>query len=123
MQWKYGSTNLNDLNYVKESYPVHLDEYEIENGYSDKPVFAWWVKFVMKNCDRILSKVKSKYWVRTHKYGTRFPKDVREAKQIYTDNENTLWWYAIMFDTKNAILAFEVYEGDKKDLVGYQGIK
>ena len=38
----------------------------------------------------ILSKVNSKYWVRTHKYGTRVTKDVREYKQTDTDNENTI---------------------------------
>ena len=35
----------NDLKYVKESYPVQLDEYAIDNGYSNEPFFAWWVNF------------------------------------------------------------------------------
>ena len=51
------------------------------------------------------------------------PKYVREAKQIYTKNENTLWWDAIFFKMNNARPAFEVYEVDKKDLVVYHGIK
>ena len=63
---------------------IQLVGYAIKNGYSNEPDFAWRVKFVMKNCDRTLSKVKSKYWVITHKYGTRVSKDVREASQIYT---------------------------------------
>ena len=41
-------------------------------------------------------------------------KDVIEAKQIYTDNENTLWWDAIMLKMRNLIPTFEVYEGDKR---------
>ena len=65
--------------------------YAIDNGYSDESVFSWWFKFVMKNCDRIFSKVKSNYWVRNHKYGIRLTKDVRKSNQIDTDNENTLW--------------------------------
>ena len=40
VQWKYGSTTWNDLKDVKKSHPVYLDEYAIENGYSDDPVFA-----------------------------------------------------------------------------------
>ena len=60
VQWEYCSTTWNDLKDIKESYPVQLAEYAIENGYSDEPVFAWWVKFVMKKRDRIFSKVKSK---------------------------------------------------------------
>ena len=67
VQWKHGSTTWNNLKDVKKSHPVHLDEYAIDNGYSDDPVFAWWVKFVMKKCDIILSNVKSKYWVRNKK--------------------------------------------------------
>ena len=78
---------------------------------------------MMKKHDIILSKAKSKYWARTHKYGIRVPKDVREAKQIYTENENNLWWYEIMLNMKNVIPEFEGYRGDIKDLVGYQGIK
>ena len=46
---------------------------------------------MMKKCDMILSKVKSNYWARTHKYGIRLPKDFREDKKIDTDNDNTLW--------------------------------
>ena len=45
----------------------------------------------MKKCDRVLSKVNGKYWVRTHKYGIIVPKDIIEAKQIYSENDNTIW--------------------------------
>ena len=86
VQWKDCSTTWNDLKDVKESYPVHLAEYANYNGYSDEPVFTWWVKSLMKKRDIILSKVKSKYWVRTQKYGIRVPKDVREARKIDTEN-------------------------------------
>ena len=50
--------------------------------------------------------------MRTHKYGIRVPKDVREAKQIDAENENTLWWYDRMIEMKNVRPEFEVYEGD-----------
>ena len=91
VQWKDGSTTWNYLKDVEESYPVQLDEYPFENGYPGKPIFAWWVKFVMNKHDRILSKIRSNYWVRNHKYGIRLTKDVRKSNQIDTDNENTLW--------------------------------
>ena len=90
VQWKYGSTTWYYLKDVKESYTVQLVWYSIENGYSNKPFPAWWVKFVMRKCDRIFSKFKRKFWVRTHKRGIRCPKDVREAKETDTDNGNTL---------------------------------
>ena len=56
----------------------------------DEPAFAWWVNYVHKKRERILSKVKSKYWVRTHKYGIRVPKIVQEAIEIDRMNKDTL---------------------------------
>ena len=80
VQCKYGRTTWNYIKDVKESYPVQLTEYAIDNCYSDEPDFAWWFKLVMKRRNRILSNVKSKYWERTHKYGIRVPKYFREDK-------------------------------------------
>ena len=38
-------------------------------------------------------------------------------------NSNALSWDAIMLEMKNVCPAFEVHEGDVKDLKGYQEIK
>ena len=65
VQCKYGRTNWNELNNPKYSYLVHFSEYVIDNGYSYEPVFSWWIKFMAKKGDIILSKVKSKCWVIT----------------------------------------------------------
>ena len=71
-----------------------------------------------------MAKIKSKYWLRTHKYGIRIPKTVKEALQIDKENGNTLWWSALMKEMKNVRPAFKVFEGTKDDLpVGYQQIK
>ena len=123
MLWKDGSTTWTSLKDVKESYPVQLAEYAIENNLADEPAFAWWVNYVHKKRERILSKVKSKYWVRTHKYGIRVPKTVQEAIEIDRMNQNHLWWESIMLEMKNVRPAFEKFEGDVDNLVGYQEIK
>ena len=123
MLWKDGSTTWTSLKDVKESYPVQLAEYAIENNLTDEPAFAWWVNYVHKKRERILSKVKSKYWVRTHKYGIRVPKTVQEAIEIDRMNQNHLWWESIMLEMKNVRPAFEKFEGDVDNLVGYQEIK
>ena len=123
LKWKDGTTTWNKLKDVKDSYPIQLAEYALENRLDNKAVFAWWVPFVLKKRDRVISKIKSKYWQRTHKYGIRIPKSVKEALKIDRENNNTLWWDAIMLKMKNVRPAFEVYEGDVKDLpVGYQRI-
>eukprot|EP00978_Attheya_sp_CCMP212_P009846 scaffold23446_cov77-Attheya_sp.AAC.1 len=71
--------------------PVELAEYAINSKIDDEPAFAWWVPYVMKKRDRIISKVKSKYWARTHKYGIRVPNHIKEAKEIDLENGDTQW--------------------------------
>ena len=95
IEWKDGSTNWVALKDVKESYPVQLAEFTISNCIAGEPAFAWWVPFVMKKRNRILAKVKSKYWLMSHKFGIRIPKSVEEAKKVDNQNGNTLWWDAI----------------------------
>ena len=95
IEWKDGSTNWVALKDVKESYPVQLAEFAISNRKAEEPAFVWWVPFVMKKRNRILAKVKSKYWLRSHKFGIGIPKSVEEAKKVDNQNRNTLWWDAI----------------------------
>ena len=68
-----------DIKYVKEAIPIDLAEYVVENQIADNPEFACWVPYTLKKKDRIISKVKKKYWRITHKYGVRLPKNVTEA--------------------------------------------
>lgn len=80
---------------VKESYPVQLAEYAHQKRITEKPAFAWWVPHVLKKKKRIVAKVKSIYWIRTHKFGIRIPKSVEEARQIDKENGDTLWWDSV----------------------------
>ena len=123
VQWKDGTTTWSKMKDVKDSYPVQLAEYVVENNVVEEPAFKWWVPYTIKKKSRIISKIKSKYWVRTHKYGIRIPKSVKEAIEIDDENGNTLWWDALMKEMKNVRCAFQEYEGDVKDLVGYTKIR
>ena len=124
IQWKDGSTTWETLKDIKESYPVQLAEYAQLRRISTQPAFAWWVPYVFKKRKRIIAKVKSKYWQKTHKYGIEIPKRVEDAKRLDTANGNTLWWDAICMEMKNVCIAFDLYEGNIKDLdqQGYQHI-
>ena len=52
---------------LKDSYPVPLAaDYAVANAIQDEPVFAWWVPYKLKKRIAIISKVKSKYWQKTH---------------------------------------------------------
>ena len=124
IEWKDGCTNWVALKDVKESYPVQLAEFAISNHIAEEPAFAWWVPFMMKKRNRILAKVKSKYWLRSHKFGIRIPKSVEEAKEVDNQNGNNLWWDAICKEMRNVRPAFEVFEGTKDQLpIGYQFMK
>ena len=75
---------------------------------------------MLKKQDRIISKVKSKYWLCTHKFGIRVSKTVEEAKRLDKQNGNHLSWEAICKEMKNGRVAFDIFDGDINDLKGYQ---
>ena len=123
-EWKDGSSNWVVLKDARQSYPVLVAEYAIANRIDDEPAFAWWVPGVIKKRDRIIAKVKSKYWQRSHKYGIKIPKTVQEALTIDRENGNTLWWDAICQETRNIRPAFEKWEQKEGELPpAYQKIK
>ena len=107
---------------VKITYPLQLAEYAHQQQLTSEPAFVWWVPFVLKKRNRIISKVKTKYWKRTHKFGIRIPKSVQEAKMLDDSNGNTLWMDAIKKEMKNVRIAFEVYDRKIGDLKGFQHI-
>ena len=123
LQWKDGSTTWETLKDIKNCYPVQLADYAIEHGISNEPAFKWWIPYVIKKRNRIIAKIKTKYWARTHKFGIRIPKSVKEAKDLDQKNGNTLWWEAICMEMKNVRIAFEEFDGDKSEIPkGYQYI-
>ena len=118
VQWKDGSTDWINLKDLKVSYPVELAEYSKNNQIDQEAAFAWWVPYVLKKRHRIISKLKSKYWQKTHKYGIRIPKTMDEAQRIDIENKNSYWMDAIRLEMKNNRIAFEIHEGDASKLVG-----
>ena len=112
VQWTDSSTNWVALKDLKESYPVQLAEYSVAAQISMEPAFAWWVPHTLKRRNHIISNVKSKYWLRTHKFGIRIPKSVEEAKQLNQGNGDTQWWDEIWKEMQNIKPAFEVWEMD-----------
>ncbi|GAX24495.1 hypothetical protein FisN_18Lu065 [Fistulifera solaris] len=89
VRWKDGSTDWIALKDLKNTYPVELAEYAVKHELQEMPAFAYWYKHVLKKRDRILSKLKTTYWERTHKYGIRIPKTMKEALQLDKENGNT----------------------------------
>jgi hypothetical protein len=51
IEWRDGSTDWVALKDLKDSYPVELSEYAINQNIQDEPAFAWWVPYVLKKND------------------------------------------------------------------------
>ena len=101
-----------------------MEDYAVPSRISEEPAFAWWAPSVLKKHNRIIAKIKSKYWLKTHKFRIEIPKSVLQAQQIDAKNGDTLWWDAICKEMKNMRPAFEVFEGSVEQLPsGFQGIK
>jgi hypothetical protein len=78
VQWKDGRITWVALKDLKEAYPVQVAEYAVEARISEEPAFAWWVSYTLRKRHRIIAKLKSKYWVQTHKYGIKYPKRLKK---------------------------------------------
>lgn len=124
VRWKDGSTTWVALKDLKEAYPVQLAEYAVSARISEEPAFAWWVPFTLRKRNRIIPKVKSKYWVRTHNFGIKIPKNVQEARAFDVENGNTFWWDAICKEMRNVRPAFEVWDKAQGELpIGFQEVR
>jgi hypothetical protein len=106
-QWKDGSTSWVPLVELKDSNPVELAEYAVGNRIDQEPAFRWWVSDVLRKRNRIIAKVKKRYWRLTHKFGIRLPKTVEEAIQIDRETNTTYWTDAIKKEMERVGVAFE----------------
>ena len=121
VEWKDGSSDWLPLVDVKESYPIDVAEYAVNNKIVSEPAFAWWVPQVLKKRDRIIKKVKTRYFRRTHKYGIELPKTVEQALEIDQRTGTDLWRKAIEKEMKNVQVALDVRE-DGQVPVGFKEI-
>lgn len=71
----------------QEIISCQIEEYAVTADIGNLPTFSWWIPYTMKKRSRILSKLKSKYWLRTHKYSCEIPKTIADANRIDTANK------------------------------------
>jgi hypothetical protein len=108
VHWKDGSSDWIKLKDLKVSNPVDLAEYAKANNIHEEPAFNWWVPYTLHKRDRIIQKVKAKYWRTTHMFGIRVPKSVDDAIRLDETNGNTLWYDSIQKEMENVRVAFQV---------------
>ncbi len=61
------------------------------NKLVEEPAFAWWVKDVLRQRERIIEAVKNRYWKRTHKFGVKVPKTVEQALLLDKETGTDSW--------------------------------
>lgn len=121
VEWKDGTTSWIPLKELKNSNPVEVAEYAVANKIAEEPAFAWWVRHTLRRRDRIIKKVKTRYWRRTHKFGIELPKTVDEALRIDLRTGTDFWTKAIEKEMKNVMPAFE-FRDDNTVPIGYKHI-
>ena len=122
-QWNDGSTSWHPLKDLKESHPIQVAEYAVNNKLLEEPAFNWWASHTLKKRDRIISKMKKRYFRRDQKYGIELPKTVQRALEIDKENGNTFWRDAIHKEMKNNAKAFKILEENAATPVGHTFIK
>jgi Reverse transcriptase (RNA-dependent DNA polymerase) len=96
VEWNDGTTEWLPLKDLKESHPLQVAEYAICNKIVEQPAFAYWVREVMRQRDRIIKKVKASAAFSKHtKFGIRVPRTVKEALEIDRMTGTTFWRDAI----------------------------
>ncbi len=89
---------------------LQLAEYTVANKFVEEAAFAWWVPQVLKQRERIIGALNSRYHKRTHKFGIEVPKTVKRALEI------------VLKEMKHVRPAFHILEDDEMTPVGSQWI-
>jgi hypothetical protein len=112
VQWTDGTSTWLPLKDLKQSNPIQTAEYAKLNGLAKKPGFSWWVEPTLGRRNHIISKVKTRYWKRTHKFGIAMPKSVKDALALDAESGTSSWREAIAKEMKNVMPAFRFRDDD-----------
>lgn len=123
VQWRDGSTSWMSLADLKESNSIQVAEYALANKLISEPAFVWWAPYVLKKRQRIIDKIKTRYFRKEQKFGIALPKTVKEALQLDRDTGTTYWYDAIKKEMSVILPAVSILEeGCNAPVAGYQKI-
>ena len=122
-RWKDDSQDWLSLKEMKDSNPLETTEFAVARNLQEEPAFALWVGDVLKTRNRIINKVKSRYWKTTHKFGIEIPKTVEEAFMIDQRNQNDFWRLAIEKEMNTVCIAYKPYEHSSEGEVSPEAIR
>ena len=119
IRWKDGSKQWIPLKDLKESYPVDLAHFVKEKGIEKEAAFRWWLPYVLRKSNTIVSAVKARVVKKTHKFGIEVPATVIDALKLDKENGDTKWRDAISKEMRNVRTAFRILEEEEGLTVGY----
>ena len=107
VEWKGGFFKWVPLVDLKYFNPVEISEYAMAKKIQEKPALKWWVKDVLRRKNLIISKVKTRYWRKTHNFGIRNPKMAKEALDIDKATGTNFWELVIQKEMANVRIDFK----------------
>jgi hypothetical protein len=87
------------------------------NRIAEEPAFKRWVSNTLHKWNRILSKVKKKYWQTKHKFGCKLPHSVEEALEIDRQMGTDHWQRALNKDMSKVKIAWNACDNITPDNV------
>ena len=113
INWKDGTQSWVPLKDMKESNPIEVAEFVVSKEIENEPAFAWWVPYTLRKRKHIVSAVKARLKLKTHKFGIESPRSVEHAYRLDERNGNTYWRDAIKKEMTNVMVAFDILEDDE----------
>ncbi len=119
VKWVNGLHQWIDLKLLKESNPVQIAEYATACNIAEEPAFAWWVPYVSRKRDVIVSAVNSRVKQMSHKYGIEVPTSVKNLIEIDRKNKNSIQADVLKEEMGNVCVPFEILGQNAKAPLGW----
>ena len=107
VRMKDHSTEWYKLKDIKQSNPLEVAQYAVDNKLEEEPAFRWWVPFTIRKRNRILKAMTNRYHRTVQKFGIELPKTVERALEIDKETNTTFWRDAINKEMKTVKVAFQ----------------
>jgi hypothetical protein len=108
VQWKDGSTTWETLSLLKDSNPIEVAQYAVENQLEQDPAFAHWVNIVLRSKDRVIQMARKRRMYNRFQYGVEIPRSVKHALELDKKNGNNFWANAIKKEMDKVMVAFKI---------------
>ena len=77
IKWKDGSMSWERLSELRESHPLETSEYAEAILLLQEPAFSWWVPQALRQKQRMVKVLKTRYHRMKEKFGIELPKNVK----------------------------------------------